>query len=190
MTRYALLSLLVAFGAAHADAADSSKGYWEYRFTDPATNLAFLSLIIFLAIVWRVGGFRIITGFLDKRASTIKDNLEEARKLREEAQRRLAEMEQRQRDAEAEAEAIVARARSDAEAMMEQARRDLNERLARREAQANARIARAEEEATREVRRAAADAATTAARNILAASPGADPFDRALAEIEAALPRN
>lgn len=179
-----LLPVAHAAGDAHA------KGYWEYRFTDPATNLALLALVIFLLLVWRSGGFRIAAQALDNRAEAIRKELEEARRLRDEAQRKLSDAEQRQREAESEADLIIKRAREDASAMMAQARKELDDRLARRMALAESRIARAEAEAADEVRRTAADAATRAAERLLASNgTGNASFERALADIEAALTR-
>jgi len=184
-----LLALSALTPMAHA--ADSSKGYWEYRLTDPATNLAVLALIIFFGIVWYVGGFKFVANFLDKRAAGIKNELEEARKLRDDAKKILADTEKRQKEAEAEAEAIIARAKADAKALAEQSAKDLEERMKRREHLAEERIARAEADATDEVRRAAADAATEAARRILAEKTDAgDQFERAIGEIEQALSRH
>jgi F-type H+-transporting ATPase subunit b len=185
----ALLPVLALVPAAYA--ADSDTGYWEYRLTDPATNLALLALIIFLGIVWYVGGFKFVGNFLDKRAEGIKNELEEARKLRDEAKKILADTEKRQKEAEAEADAIITRAKQDAKALAEQSARDLEARMKRREQLAEERIARAEAEATDEVRRAAADAATEAARRVLSEKADAgDQFDRAVSEIEQALSRH
>lgn len=182
-----LLTLSALTPLAHA-AEGSEKGYWEYLFTDPATNLAALALVIFLGIVWYVGGFKFVGSFLDKRAEGIRNELEEARKLRDEAKKILADTEKRQKEAEAEAEQIIARAKADAKALAEQSAKDLEERMKRREQMAEERIARAEAEATGEVRRAAANAATEAARRILAEKTDAgDQFDRAMGEIEQAL---
>lgn len=181
-----VLSVPSAFAA-----EGSEKGYWEYLFTDPATNLAALALVIFLGIVWYVGGFRAIAGALDTRATGIRDELEEARKLRDEAKRILAETEKRQKEAEIEADAIITQAKSDARAMAEQSARDLEERLRRRQQMAEERIARAEAEASEAVRQAAADAATEAARQILTSKADpADQFARAADEIEKALSKH
>ena len=163
-------------------------GYLTYGLTDITTWVAFAALVVFLAFVWWVGGFKLIFGALDKRADNIRTQLEEAKTLREEASKALAEAERKAKEADALAEDIVKRAKADADAMMKQAKADLESKVARREAQAEARIARAEAEAEAEVRRAAADAATEAAREILSGSKEADGlFDKALGEIEGRL---
>ncbi|MEM9053975.1 MAG: ATP F0F1 synthase subunit B [Pseudomonadota bacterium] len=163
-------------------------GYLTYGLTDITTWVAFAALVVFLVFVWWVGGFKLIFGALDKRADNIRTQLEEAKTLREEASKALAEAERKAKEADALAEDIVKRAKADADAMMKQAQADLENKVARREAQAEARIARAEAEAEAEVRRAAADAATEAARGILSGSKEANGlFDKALDEIEGRL---
>lgn len=177
----ALTTAALAFAPA-AWAAQGLEG-----FSDPAKALALLALILFFAICWRAGAFRIIGNALDNRGSTIEAQIEEARSLREEAAKMLAEAERKQKAAQDDAKAIVEQARTDAKAMMETAREDLKQRLERRQALAEARIKRAEEEAAADVRRAAADAATQAARSLLTADGAADQFDTAAATIEKAL---
>lgn len=151
------------------------------------TNTAFLAMATFLFIVWRVGGFKLITNALDNRAVTIQSQLEEAKDLREAAAKLLAEAERRQREADEEAAAIVAQAKKDADVFRKEARKSLEQRLARREAIAEARIKQAETDAAAEVRRAAADTATRAAEQILSATDDANQFETAAVQIEKAL---
>jgi len=180
------LSVLAALAITSAPvAAAATDGPW---WSDPAKGFALLSLIIFFAIVWRSGGFKIITGALDKRGEDIQSRIDEAKALRDQATAMVAEAKRKQKEASEEAQAIVEQAKKDAEAMVAQAKDDLAARIERREALAEARIARAEEEAAAEVRKAAADAATEATRRLLASSgTGDDVFDRAAGEIEKAL---
>lgn len=190
MRRLVTLATATVLLPTMALAADAEKGYWEYRFTDFATNLAALALVIFLGIVWIVGGFKFAGKSLDKRSENIRNELEEARRLRDEAQKLLSDTERRQREAEAEASAIIEQAKKDASRMMSDAEAELKERLTRRTALAADRIARAEAEAAENVRRAAADAATEAAERILSEKAGAmadDQFERAAKSIEKAL---
>ncbi|MEM9669803.1 MAG: F0F1 ATP synthase subunit B [Pseudomonadota bacterium] len=151
------------------------------------TNTAFLAMATFLLIVWRAGGFKLITGALDNRANAIQAQLEEAKDLREAAAKLLAEAERRQREADEEAKAIVTQAKKDAEIFRKEARKSLEQRLARREAIAEARIKQAETDAAAEVRRAAADTATRAAEQILSSADSTDHFESAAAQIEKAL---
>ena len=180
------LSLLLCSGAIAPAAFAASKGGGPFGWLmDPITNTAFAAMLVFLLIVWHLGGFKAIFGALDKRSEAIASELEQAKNLREEATKALASAERAQAEADKEAEAIIAQAKTDAEAMMVEARKELADRLARREATAEQRIARAAQEAEEEVRRTAADAATAAARAIL--SKDGDFFDTAASEIEKAL---
>lgn len=178
----ALSGLLISPAAFAASEKASGPFGW---LMDPVTNTAFAAMVTFLLVVWKVGGFKTIFGALDKRAEAIAAELEQAKKLREEATKALASAERAQAEADKEAEAIIAQAKTDAEAMMVDARKELADRLARREASAEQRIARAAQEAEEEVRRAAADAATAAAKDIL--STQGEFFESAASEIEKAL---
>ena len=133
---------------------------------DP-TTWVFIAVVIFLLALLYFGIHKKIAGALDARADAIRSELDEARRLREEAQQLLASYQRKQKEAEAQAEEIVKQARSDAENMATQARKDLAERLERRAAQAEAKIANAEAQALGEVKAKAADLAMDAAENIL-----------------------
>ncbi len=186
MFRFFILAGAVILSARPAFAASEAGGLFGWL-TDPTTNVAALALAIFLLIAWRMGAFRAITSTLDSRADNIQRQLSEAKKLREEAAKALAEAERRQREADDQAEATIEQAKADADALIKAAQADLEQRMARRQAQAEARISRAEAEASAEVRRAAADAATRAAASILAADESSDYFERAASEIEKSL---
>ena len=107
------------------------------------------------------------TGALDNRASQIKHELDEAQRLREEAQHLLAEYQRKQRDAASEADAMIRAATEDAEAMRQEAREELQGSLERREALAKARIDQAEMEATAQIGNLAVDIAVLAAAKVL-----------------------
>ncbi len=128
---------------------------------------------VFVAFVILVGfGFRkvyqVATEALDKRAEAIANQIEEATRLREEAQELLASYERKQRDAAGEAEQIAERAKAEAERQRAHAVEALEKSLARLELLARDRIAHAEAVATDEVRTAAVDAAIEATRRLLA----------------------
>jgi F-type H+-transporting ATPase subunit b len=125
-----------------------------------------LAVVVFAAIVWKPMR-RTVIGRLDERAERIGAELDEARKLREEAQLLLAQYEQRRREATAEAEAIVAHAREEAERIAAQSARHLDAALVRRERLAAERIAQAEQKALDEIRAAAVDVAIGAAREVI-----------------------
>ena len=158
---------------------DDAVDAW-YADTNLWVLVAFLMVVGLL--VWR-GVPKMLTGALDKRADGIRTQLDEARSLREEAQRTLADYQKRQREAEDEAAAIVEQAKADAKAMREQARVDIDAQLRRRREAAEARIKRAEQQAVAEVRGQAADLAIRAARDILAKQDRAALTDRAIADV-------
>src|SRR3954452_1399639 len=112
-----------------------------------------ISLVILIALVWKPAA-RSITSALDERAVRIRNELDEARKLREEAEQLLADYQRREREAAAQAEAIVTQARQEAERIAAQAASDLEQSLARRQRLAEERIAQAEARAAAEGRRA------------------------------------
>jgi F-type H+-transporting ATPase subunit b len=129
-------------------------------------------VLLFLALVAWKGGFKAAGSALDKRAVAIRDELDEARRLREEAQTLLASYQRQQAEAETLAEEIVERARRDAETMAAKARTDLTERLQRRAAQAEAKIASAESQALAEVKSKAADLAVNMAEELIRSEMG------------------
>jgi F-type H+-transporting ATPase subunit b len=104
---------------------------------------------------------------LDDRAEKIRTELDEARRLREEAQALLADYERKQRGAEKEAESIITLAKDEAEALAAETREKLKDSLERRARMAEDKIARAEEQALGEVRTAAVNVAIAAAEQII-----------------------
>jgi F-type H+-transporting ATPase subunit b len=122
---------------------------------------------LFLLLLGYFGVHTLIAGKLDERGKRIQAELDEARKLREEAESVLASYKARAVEAQAEADAIVAQAREEAEAMAKEAAVRMEEFVARRTKQAELKIAMAEAQATNEVRAAAADAAVLAAEKVL-----------------------
>lgn len=145
-----------------------------------------VAFVIFVVAVARKVG-AVVGEMLDKRAATIRTQIEEARALREEAQTRLAEIRKQQRDAAREAEEIVAHARREAERHRTAAAEALEATLARRREQALEKIAQAEADAVREVRRQAGDIAIAAARKVIAedlSGPSGDALiDGSIAEL-------
>jgi len=122
---------------------------------------------LFLLLLGYFGVHTLIAGKLDERGKRIQAELDEARKLREEAESVLASYKARAVEAQAEADAIVSQAREEAEAMAKEAAVRMEEFVARRTKQAELKIAMAEAQATNEVRAAAADAAVLAAEKVL-----------------------
>ena len=133
---------------------------------DPAFWAA-VAFVIFIAATAKPIS-RLLTAGLDKRADKIRSDLEEAEKLREEAQDLLARYQRKQRDALAEAEAIIAHAGEEAERLAVQERDKLEAALERRQKQAIDRIAQAEAQALDLVRAKTVDVALDATRDYLA----------------------
>jgi F-type H+-transporting ATPase subunit b len=126
-----------------------------------------IAFVISMAIVvWKARGAML--GMLDRRAEKIKAELDEARRLAEEAQKALAQHQLRQRDALKEAEAIIAQARAEAERAAQEGRKDLAAALERRKRLAAEKLALEEQKALNEVRAAAVDVAIAAVRHVLA----------------------
>lgn len=104
---------------------------------------------------------------LDDRAEAIRNELDQARKLREDASALLAEYQRKQKEAEQSADDIVAQARKEAEAFAAEAREALKESLEKRSKMAEEKIALAEAQAIGEVRAAAVDMAIAAAEKLI-----------------------
>lgn len=132
-----------------------------------ASFFALVGLILFFALIAYMKVPGKITAALDSRAERIRRELDEARRLREEAQAVLAEYQRKRKEAEAEAETILSTAKLEAERMTTDARQALDEMIARRTATAETKIAQAEAQAVAEVRARAAEVAVAAARVIL-----------------------
>jgi len=135
-----------------------------------ATLWVAVCVISFLALLLWKGAFKAMGGALDERAEKIEGQLDEARRLREEAQALLASYQRKQKEAEEQAEEIVAQARKDAESMAARSRAELKERLTRRAVQAEAKIANAEKQALADVRARAAELAINGAEDLLKAN--------------------
>jgi F-type H+-transporting ATPase subunit b len=130
-------------------------------------NWVALAFILFLALLVYLGVHRKITDSLDQRQARIKGELDEARRLKEEAQALLAEFQRKGREAEKEAEAIIAGAKAEAERIAGEAKARMEDFVSRRTKMAEAKITQAEAQALADVRSAAADAAVSAAEKIL-----------------------
>jgi F-type H+-transporting ATPase subunit b len=130
-------------------------------------NWVALGFLCFLGLLAYLGAHRKVIAALDQRQARIKSELDQARRLREEAQALLGEFEHKAREAEAEAEAIIASAKAEAERLAAEAKTKAEDFVARRTKMAETRIAQAEAQAVADVRSAAADAAVAAAEKIL-----------------------
>src|SRR5215510_13484471 len=126
-----------------------------------------LAFVLFVGVLGYLGVHRMITKSLDDRADHIKAELDEARKLKDEAAELLAEYQRKRESAEAEAQDIIAGAKAEAERLATEAKSRIEEFVARRTAMAETKIAQAETQAAADVRSAAAEAAAAAAEKIL-----------------------
>src|SRR3979490_1309148 len=126
-----------------------------------------IAFVILMIVFGYFGIHRTLLKTLDHRGERIKAELDDARRLKEEAAKLLAEYKARHASAEGEAQDIIAAARAEAERIASEARVKLEDFVARRTKTAESKIALAEAQALAEVRSAAADAAGAAATTIL-----------------------
>lgn len=133
---------------------------------DPTFWVA-IALIVFLALIAKPVS-RMATKGLDERAEKIKAELDEAERLRNEAQDLLAQYQRKQRDAASEAQSIIDHAKSEAERLDREGRQRLQEALARREKLAAERIHLAEQQARARFRTRAIDVAIAASEKVMA----------------------
>jgi F-type H+-transporting ATPase subunit b len=127
-----------------------------------------LSFLIFCGILVYMGVPAMMAKGLDDRADRIRHELDEARRLREEAQALLTEYQKKAREAEEEAKSIIDQARREAEALEKDTEIKLKESLERRTKLAEDKISRAEAQAVSEVKSSAIDAAVAAAEKVVA----------------------
>jgi F-type H+-transporting ATPase subunit b len=148
-----------------ADAAHAAHG----AFYQQAHFWVDVAFILVVALAFKPVS-RAIAAALDARSAKIKARLDEAHKLREEAQEMLATYQRKQRDAMKEAEEIIAHAKAEAERLAKQAAKDLEVSMKRREQMAMDRIAQAEAQALKEVQNLAVDVAIGAAQKVIGES--------------------
>jgi len=123
-----------------------------------------LGFFLFIGVLAYFGIPQKMLAALDSRGARIKTELDDARRLRDEA------------------EAIIAGARAEAERVAAEAKARMEEFVARRSQVAEAKIAQAETHAVAEVRAAAAEAAVAAAEKILTQSAKGEVAERLLAD--------
>jgi len=126
-----------------------------------------LGFVLFIVLVWKKAGAA-LAETLDTRSAKIKSELDEARKLHEEAKSELDSLKGLKRDAEKEAKTIVANAKAAANRIRETAAQKAVETVARREAQAAVKIQASEAALVNELRAQAASLAVDAARELVA----------------------
>ena len=138
-------------------------------FAEPEFWVA-VAFFILMGVFAYFGIHRTVLKTLDHRSERIKAELDDARRLKDEAAKLLAEYQGRRASAEREAEEIIASAKADAERIASEAKARMEDFVVRRTKTAESKIALAEAQALADVRAAAADAAITAASTILSQS--------------------
>lgn len=155
------------------------------------TDWVAISFLVFVGLlIWKKVPSMLLNA-LDEKADAIRNELEEAARIRSEAQALLAKYQKAQAEAEKEAEAIVEQAGKEAKALAEATRAQLEELAERRTKLVEQKIAQAEAQAVAEVRNAAIDAAVSASRTVVTGSLSDDQaatlIDNGIASIKANL---
>jgi len=150
-------------------------------FTEPETWVA-IAFVVLMGLFAYLGIHRTVLKALDNRAERIKAELDEARRLKDEAAKLLAEYRSKRSSAEREAQDIVSAAKADAERIATEAKAKMEDFVARRTKTAENKIALAEAQAVADVRAAAANAAVAAASTILSQSVKGNVADDLLAK--------
>ncbi|SRR5579871_782690 len=159
-------------------------------FEDPETWVA-IAFVILMAVFAYMGVHRTVLTALDNRAVRIKAELDDARRLKDEAAKVLGEYKARRASAEREAQDIIENAKAEAERIAADAKTRMEDFVARRTKAAEGKIAMAEAQALADVRAAASDAAVAAASSILSQSVKGSVADdllaKSIAEVRAKL---
>ena len=159
-------------------------------FGDPEFWVGIGTLIFLGILLWQKVP-SLITSALDARAAAIAKELDEAQRLRTEAEALLAEYKKKRAQAEGEAASILAEAKAEAERFATESRAAIAAQIERRSKQAEEKIAQAEAQAVAEMRALAADRAIAAAEALLTArlddKRAADLVKRSLEEIPSKL---
>lgn len=156
-------------GATNSTVAEvEAEGSYGPFYTDP-TFWVGVGFLLFVAILWYLGVFKSAAKGLDARGAKIKHDLDEAARLRSEAEALLAQAEARLAGSAGDAQRIVEQATRNAREIADTAARDLDALIARRTKAAEERIAATERAAEASLRARAVDLATARARELLAA---------------------
>jgi len=141
-----------------------------------------VAFVILMGVFAYFGVHRTLLKALDHRSERIKAELDDARRLKEEAAKLLEEYRARRATAEREAVDIIASAKAEAERIAAEAKTKMEDFVARRTKTAEGKIALAEAQALADVRAAAAEAAVTAAARIMSQSVKGEVADDLLAK--------
>lgn len=180
----AVMESAQAMVAAHTEVAEHAPEAW-YQNPESWVAVSFLIFVVF-AIKYI---FPVLARGLDGRADKIRDQLEQASRLRAEAEALIATYKRQQEEKLQEAESIIAAAKRDAAALRVSAAEELNAAIERRSQQAQEKIARAEIDAVAHIRTQIIEMATTAARTSIAQQLQGQTDDPAIARALAAITR-
>src|SRR6476619_5015288 len=150
-------------------------------FSEPETWVA-IAFVILMGLLAYLGIHRTLLKALDHRGERIKAELDDARRIKEEAAKLLADYKARRASAEREAEEIISNAKAEAERIAADAKAKMEDFVARRTKTAESKIALAEAQALADVRAAAANAAVEAASTIMSKSVKGSVADDLLAK--------
>lgn len=184
--KYLKLSLIPALIASPAAAAEGA--FFSLRNADFIVTLAFL---LFIGVLFYFKVPSLIIGLLDKRADGIRNDLSEAKALREEAQTLLASYERKHKEVQEQSARIVEAAKEEAATAAELAKADLKAAIVRRLAAAEEQIESAKSAAIKDVRDTAIGVAIAAASDVIAkqmtAADGNSLIEAAISDVEAKL---
>ena len=150
-------------------------------FYEPETWVA-IAFVVLMVLFAYLGIHRTVLKALDHRSERIRAELDDARRLKEEAGQLLAEYKAKRSTAEREAQEIISNARAEAERIAAEAKTKMEDFVTRRTRTAESKIALAEAQAVADVRAAAANAAVNAATTILSQSVKGSVADDLLAK--------
>jgi F-type H+-transporting ATPase subunit b len=126
-----------------------------------------MAFLTFIGVFVYLGIHRKVIVALDQRRARIVAELDEARRLKDEALALLADYRSKQHEAAREADDIIADAKAEAERLVSEAKIKIEDFIARRAKLAESKIARAEAQALADIRSVAVDVAVAAAENLL-----------------------
>ncbi len=167
MADTAVLDLLTAATAAHTGEEHAEAAAYGIAMLSPGFFVALAMLVVF-AIAFKAGALAMIAGMLDAKIAGIRQQLDEAKALRAEAERLRDEYARKAAEAEKDIAAMRASAERNAVEIVEKAKADAAALIARHKSASTAKIAAAERAAVDEVRARAARAAAAAAASLIA----------------------
>ncbi len=160
--RYLTLPLALLVAGPALAASGPFVSLWNTNFVVLIAFLIFIGALVYLGVP------RILGNMLDKRATQIRSELDDAKALREEAQTILASYERKQKEVAEQSARIVENAKTEAQQAADQAKTDIEVSMTRRLAAAEEQIASARSKAVKAVRDQAVNVAIAAARDVVA----------------------